>query len=493
LAILSLLSERLRESGGAESATLECSVGDGKSGEVESVVSGLPGDRVWSRLPVEFVAMTLHRSLAGCIAVSLIVAALGCGQRPKHLVLITVDTLRADRIGVYGYPEARTPAIDALAHESIRFDRAYSHASLTKPAVASLLTGKLADEHGVYHNQGKLNPEVRTLAELLSDQGFATAAFIGNYILRRGHGLERGFASYTTEFISMELKRPIPENPAAALVDDALEWAAEQAPDQRLFLWLHFLEPHGPYTPSDFDRPPIIPGEATLPESRSQSGRDAIPRYQWLGHGRLSEYLLRYDGEIADVDRHVETLLQGLRENGILDDSVVVFTSDHGEAFGEDGLYCAHGEGLDEVQLRVPLLLRIPGESPAVREDRVRLIDVMPTLLESLGLESAGLPGETVLRDRGDRRLVSQSVNFRQGRAWRGLRDDDFEIVEERGGATAIRRTKPSQLAEDEIVPEEIRDRLRAELERESGWHEVGAVRLQPKERKALRALGYVE
>jgi len=437
--------------------------------------------------------MTLLPPLRGCIALALIAFALGCERPPKHLVLITVDTLRADRIGAYGYPAAKTPVIDSLANESIRFDRAYSHASLTKPAVASLLTGRLADEHGVYHNQGRLNPEVRTLAEYLSDQGFETAAFIGNYILRRGHGLERGFASYTEEFVAMELKRPIPENPAGVLVDEALEWAASRPPDRRLFLWLHLLEPHGPYTPPDFERPPEVAGEPELPESRSQSGRHAIPRYQWLGHGRLSEYLLRYDGEIADVDRHLATLMDGLREIGILEDSVVVFSADHGEAFGEDDLYCAHGEGLDDVLLRVPLLLRIPGRSPAVRNDLVRLIDVMPTVLESLGVAFEGLPGETILRDRGDRRLVSQSVNFRQGRAWRGLRDDGFEIIEERGGDTRVRRTSPSRLAGEASIPDDVRERLRAELEQASGWHEVGAVRLQPKERRALRALGYVE
>jgi arylsulfatase A-like enzyme len=437
--------------------------------------------------------MKLLPALRGCIALTLIIAALGCERQPKHLVLITVDTLRADRIGAYGYEAAKTPVIDALASESLRFEHAYSHASLTKPAVASLLTGQLAEEHGVHHNQGKLNPEVRTLAEVLSQHGFETAAFIGNYILRRGHGLERGFASYTDEFVSMELKRPIPENPARVLVDDALEWAAAQAPDRRLFIWLHLLEPHGPYTPPDFERPPKIPGEAALPESRSQSGRHAIPRYQWLGHGRLSEYLLRYDAEITDVDRHVGALMQGLRENAILEDSVVLFTADHGEAFGEDDLYCAHGEGLDDVLLRVPLLLRIPGESPAVRNDRVRLIDVMPTLLESLGIESEGLPGETVLRDRGDRRLVSQTVNFRQGRAWRGLRDDGFEIVQEKDGATAVRRTSPAEPGEEKDVPPQVREQLSAELERVSRWHEVGAVRLRPTERKALRALGYVE
>ncbi len=437
--------------------------------------------------------MKLLPALRGCIALTLIIAALGCERQPKHLVLITVDTLRADRIGAYGYEAAKTPVIDALASESIRFEHAYSHASSTKPAVASLLTGRLAEEHGVYHNQGKLNPEVRTLAEQLSDNGFESAAFIGNFVLRRGYGLERGFTNYTDEFVSMELKRPMPENPAGLLVEDALAWVAAQPPDRRLFLWLHFLEPHGPYTPPDFERPPKIAGETELPESRSQSGHGAIPRYQWLGHGRLSEYRLRYDGEIAGVDRQLGTLLQGLRENGVLEDSALVFTADHGEAFGENDLYCAHGEGLDDVLLRVPLLLRLPGRPSAVRSDRVRQIDVMPTLLEVLGIESPELPGETVLRDRGDRRLVSQTVNFRQRRAWRGLRDDGFEIVEEQGGASVIRRTTSDPLAREKSIPTEVQDRMTAELERESGWREIGAVRLRPKEKKALRALGYVE
>lgn len=436
--------------------------------------------------------MALLPLLRRWAALALVALASGCADHPKHLVLITVDTLRADHIGAYGYAAGKTPTIDALASESIRFERAYSHASLTEPAVASLLTGRLASEHGVYHNLGVLDGGVRTLAEYLQEAGFETAGFVGNFVLRRGQGFERGFASYTEDFSSREPMRPIPLNHAGALVDAALNWLEKQEPDQRLFLWVHFLEPHGPYEQSDFKKRPD-PDEAELPLSDSESGRNAIPRYQWVGHGRLSDYVFRYDTEIKYVDWYISHLIQGLRKKGIFDESVVVFTADHGEAFGEDNLYCAHGEGLDEVLLRVPLLLRIPGEPPAVRNDAVRLIDVMPTLLEVLGIEADGLPGETLLRDRGDRRVISQSVNIYQARAWRGLRDRDFEIIQERNGATVVRRLSPDGQGSEQDVPREIREQLSSELEQVSRWSGLEEVPISARERDALRSLGYVE
>ncbi len=437
--------------------------------------------------------MALLPLLKRLIAAALIFAGgLGCESQPQHLVLITVDTLRADHIGAYGYEAARTPTLDSLAKESIRFERAYSHASLTQPAIASLLTGRLADEHGVYDNLSKLSGEVRTLAEQLNEAGFETAGFVGNYVLRRGQGFERGFAQYTDEFVSRERLRPMPANHAGILVDGALAWLGEQDPADRLFLWVHFLEPHGPYASLDF-RQPATEGELELPRSASHSGRNAIPRYQWVGHGRLAEYMLRYDEEIMYLDWYISFLLEGLRESGMFDDSVVLFAADHGEAFGEDELYCAHGEGLGEALLRVPLLLRVPGQPPAVRSDTVRLVDVMPTLLELLGLDGEGLPGETLLRDIGDRRVVSQSVNLHLKRAWRGLRDEGFEIIQEAGGPSVVRRLAPGGFADQEAVPTEIHQQLSAELERLSVWPEIEEIPLAPQEREALRALGYVE
>jgi len=441
---------------------------------------------------------------------------------PRHLVLVTVDTLRADRLGAYGYPAARTPHIDLLAQEALRFDRAYAHSSSTLPSIASLLTGKLPGEHGVYSNLGELPEQLPTLATRLQEEGFATGAFVGNFVLRPSRRLDRGFDDYTEEYSSREAVRAQPENEADVLTDAAISWLEERDPDERLFLWVHYQEPHGPYTPATFDPPAETQG-LVLGANEDNSGRGGIPKYQWLGHGRLAEYQARYDAEIAEVDRQLGRLLEALEARGILDDGVLVFAADHGEAFGEEDLYCAHGEGLGEALLRVPLLLRVAGAAAGERDDVVRLIDVAPTALDLLGVEHSDLAGESLLEQRGDRAVVAQ-LGVSPKKRWRSLREAGFEL-------SASATSRPSLRALDgerDASPEQKR-RLLAELERQAPWpagwgaalkalspesrealrkltpeeraalSELSRERLEalkaldPEEREALRALGYVD
>jgi arylsulfatase len=411
------------------------------------------------------------------------------GPRARHLVLVSVDTLRADRLGAYGHARARTPAVDALAAASIRFERAYAHSSMTLPSMASLFTGQLPSSHGTFSNFGKLSAELPTLASRLSQAGFSSAAFVGSYALRPVRGLDRGFGRYTRQYGSRELVRELPENLAGELTDEAIAWLEARAPSERLFLWVHYQEPHGPYTPERFD-PPVDDGRV-LPRSQSNSGQGAIPRYQWLGHGRSAEYEARYDGEVAEMDRQLGRLLDALRERGLFEESVVVFTADHGEAFGEDDLHFAHGEGLGEALLRVPLLLHVPGERAAVRGDAVRLIDVAPTALELLGLAAPELPGESLLRDVGDRPVVAQLV--RADRRWRSILGSGFSLVEgsEPAGFEPLAQdaaaAAPAERARE-------RQRLAGELERLAPWPgRQGQEPLSAEERSALEALGYVD
>lgn len=401
----------------------------------------------------------------------LLLLACAAPERPDHLVLITVDTLRADRLGAYGHADATTPHVDALARESLRFERAYAHSSMTLPSIASLLTGTLPAEHGIYSNRGALKKTTRTLAEYAREAGFRTGAFIGSYALRPNRRLSRGFEHYTRDFRDREQVREQPENRADWLTDRAIEWLAARAAGERFLLWVHYQEPHGPYTPQRFAAPPA--GGPTLPQSDSHSGRGAIPRYQWLGHGRLVEYQARYDGEIAEMDVQLGRLVQALRERGLLERSAVVFTADHGEAFGEDELYCAHSEGLDEVLLRVPLLVRAPGVTPAVRSDVVRQIDVAPTLLSLLGLEPRALAGRSLLEDGGDRPLVAQLV-LRDQR-WRSLRSGERLLVD------------------DDTRALSAADPLGAELERLAPWPVRLSDLVTQEEAEALRAMGYAQ
>ncbi|UCE87223.1 MAG: sulfatase [Deltaproteobacteria bacterium] len=442
--------------------------------------------------------------LARCAALALTGAtAIGCDpgpaqhSAPRHLALITVDTLRADRLGVYGYAAADTPSIDALAAESLRFERAYAHASATVPSMASLFTGQLPAQHGVLNNAGRIPAGAPTLAERLRGAGFATAAFVGNWALRPGRGFERAFETYTHSFIGREAVRPQPENPGRRLTDQALGWLDQRDPDARFLLWVHYQEPHGPYDPPSYDAQRGAEGaerERILHRSRTNSGRGAIPAYQWLGHGRLGDYLARYDGEVAETDRQIGRLLEGLRERRLLEDTLVILTADHGEAFGEENLYLAHGEGLGEVLVRVPLVIRMPGRPGAVRSDAVRLIDVAPTALALLGVEADGLAGQSLLREDGDRIAVAQLEPLRGGTRWRAIRDGRYELRETQPGGLALRDLERGGASLAPDAEPEVRSRLGAALRELAPWASAGAPpALSEQDREGLRALGYVD
>jgi arylsulfatase len=352
---------------------------------------------------------------------------------------------------------------------------------MTLPSVASLITGLLPSEHGIYANRGRLKVEHATLAARLKGAGFTNGAFIGNYALRPTRMLWQGFDRYTDTFREREQVREHPENDAPSLTGEAIAWLESLEEGTRFLLWIHYQEPHGPYTPPSF-REAAAHGP-TLPKAGSDSGRGAIPSYQWLGHGRLAEYQARYDGEVSVVDRQIGRLLDAFRERELLEHTVIAFTADHGEAFGEDDLYCAHGEGLSEALLHVPLLLFAPGLSPGTRSDRVRQIDVVPTLLSLLGLDAGALPGRTLLENDGDRPLVAQLV-LREER-WRSIRRGGFELIDDNDAPPQIRAAAGADAAP--------RAELLAELERLAPWplRLSDLQQLTEEEETNLRAMGY--
>lgn len=444
----------------------------------------------------EVKCSTLRRCAVLPILLAMLGIAVGCSElepRTRNLVLVTVDTLRPDRLGVYGYEAAKTPVFDQLAAESVRFERAYAHSSLTLPSITTLLTGRLPAAHGLASNGGTLSEGIDSLTSVLRAAGFRTAAFIGSFALRSETGLSRGFESYTDRYLSKEYFRP--ENPASFLTDGALVWLADLPPEERFFLWIHYQEPHGPYIPPGFVAPPPTPGEPELPMSDSNSGLGAIPRYQWLGHGRLSEYKIRYDAEIAEMDRQLGRLLAGLRRRGLFDDTLLVVTADHGEAFGEEDLFLAHGEGLGEVQQRVPLLLRVPGLAPRVRQDRVGLTDVAPTLLKLLGVDAGGVSGVSLLEEVGDRTIIAQVWSpIGSNNSWRSILDGEDELVQGQPvpGMLGLR----TKLRGPETSDPEVVARLRVTLNREARWPDLygkGQTDIDPADREALRAMGYLD
>jgi arylsulfatase len=358
---------------------------------------------------VDWSARNLLASVRRSAFVVLMCAASsGCGagapDSPRHLILISADTLRADHLGSYGHTLGLTPVLDALADESTRFERAYATAPFTLPSVASLHTGRHPEELGIRGNIGRLPGDVTTLAEAFRARGFGTAAAVGNFVLRPVTGLDRGFDLYDASFPQREGGRGVPERVAGSTTDAALaalDTLLERGAE-RTFLWVHYQDPHGPYTPPPGLRERYLQAEREAPggTTRLQSeGGGGIPPYQRIGEEReVAFYRAGYDGEIAYMDAEIGRLLEEVGRRGLLETSAVVFTADHGEALGERGYWFAHGERLDEAALRVPLLLRIPGAPVRARFEIASLVDLAPTLAELFGLELAGLSG----RDLGD-------------------------------------------------------------------------------------------
>jgi len=312
---------------------------------------------------------------------------LGCG-RPEpsgpDLVLITVDTLRADRLGCYGGRRDLGPAICSVGDSGTRFTWAFAAAPLTVPSVASILTSTYPSEHGFSQwSTDPLTKDLKTLAEILAAHGYRTAAFVSNPLLRRARDLERGFHLYDDRMPRRERSRPdYAERIARDATEAALDWLADARGPW--FLWIHYQDPHGPYEPPEAPEIREPPGGRRLPVLEHQSGWHGIPAYQALpGLRRPESYARRYDEEIRYVDLHIGRVLEALaaRERT----PIVVLTADHGEALGEDGYYFAHGHSVGLDQVRVPLLIRAPGLPNGVVPHPVSLLDVAPTLVHLAG------------------------------------------------------------------------------------------------------------
>jgi choline-sulfatase len=305
----------------------------------------------------------LRRRLAPLAAVPAALLAAGCGsgaspQLPDApgapIVLISIDTLRADHLPAYGYTGVATPHIDALARESVLFENAYSHCPLTLPSHVSLFTGLLPPENGVRNNIGyRLDPGHATLARLLKARGYATGAAVSAYVLRRETGIDAGF-DYYSEVATAAGTRAVGlvQRPGEQTVRLALDWL-RGVRDRRFFLFVHLFEPHSPYAPPEPFR---------------------------------SRYGQTYDGEVAAADAAVGDLVAGLRAMGVYDRSVVVLLSDHGEGLLDHG-EAEHGILLYREVLHVPLMLRLPGGARAgTRESApAGLRDVLPTLARLTG------------------------------------------------------------------------------------------------------------
>ena len=342
------------------------------------------------------------------IVASSLVAFFGCSDRaderratdptdrtdPRpNVVLITVDTLRPDYLGAYGFDHATSPRIDELAAKSVVFERALAAASVTAPAHASILTSRFTRQHtiGANNTNTQLSDE-RSVAEVFRDAGYATAAFVSNYVLRADSGLSRGFETYDDDVRREEAnRRGYYERIARDTNARALGWL-KRAGDAPFFLWVHYQDPHGPYSAPGAYRGrfslPGEPGEAPLAVNPTISGYRGVPNYQALEDASLaSEYRSRYADEIFYADEAIGDLLDAVESHRNGREQLVLLSADHGESLGEGEHYFEHGFGTTPQLAHVPMILRAPGLAPGRRSDPVHHVDIAPTLLELAGLE----------------------------------------------------------------------------------------------------------
>ncbi len=386
-------------------------------------------------------------------------------ESPLSVLLITIDTLRADRLGAYGDAKARTPALDSLARQGVVFERAYTPVPITLPAHVSLMTGLLPPAHGVRGNGAfVLGPNAPTLAEALKASGRRTAAFVGGFPLSRRFGLGRGFDEYDDAMSKAGgVNYDFAERRARDVVDAATRWmSANPGP---IFVWVHLFDPHAPHDPP--------------PEFRTDDP---------------------YRDEIASVDSAVSTLMAAWDARG--GRSMVIATSDHGEAFGEHGEW-SHSLFVYDTTLHVPLLVRAPGFEAGKRSRvTVGLTDIAATIFAAAGVKPGSIPGVglagALAPGARDRSLYAETMAPRLDFGWsdlRSLREDGFKW---------IRAPKPELYALTDD-PEEGRNRvledapraraLDAALSRTlSTTGERSASRAPDAESvERLRSLGYVQ
>lgn len=392
----------------------------------------------------------------------------------SHVVLISLDTTRADHFSCYGFPERTTPHIDEVAENAVRFEHVVSPVPITLPAHSSMLTGTIPPFHGVHHNIGyKLGAENITLAEILKGQGFQTAAIIGAIVLDRKMGLDQGFDLYNDQFGELHRNRFGRERKADEGTRAAIDWL-EKSSEEKSFLFLHYYDPHVEYAP---------------PEPFASAFSDNP-----------------YAGEIAYTDDCIGQVIGKLKELGIYDSTLLIITADHGEMLGEHG-EDEHTYFIYEAAIRVPMIIKVPGQdNPLTIAEPVGLVDIVPTVCSLLDIELPGpvqgmdlsgflrgeVPGQyerhIYAESTGPARIgVSSLMSISTGR-WKYIqapRAELYDVYADPGEARNL-------LADEKQRARILEDKLKQILEHSVRRDQDSSIELDAESIRKLESLGYV-
>ncbi|GGI95561.1 hypothetical protein GCM10008995_02060 [Halobellus salinus] len=414
----------------------------------------------------------------------------------RNVILLSADALRADHLSCYGYSRKTSPILDELAEESLQFMNAYSASSHTREAVPALLTGEYPD---VAVDSG-YNLAAETVASILSDEGYATAGFHSNPFVSRAYGFDQGFDHFDDDLHlgqhklialaqrAVDKLRNRHYARAEEINERSLVWVDSLDEDEPFFLWNHYMDTHGPYEPL---------GEyATLYSDTRLSGRDAQSLYQRAidEPGSITEserqFLVdMYDGEIRYNDAKIGEFLDALRKRELLEESLLIVTADHGDAFGEHGYY-EHPRYLYDELTHVPLLVRPPGGASEVVDAPTSTLDVAATIEDAVRENRSD--GTSLFDVSDDRRVFSQTRGEDEHSHIRryAVRTSEgccfCERDTELGG---IEFVEPS----DRSLRTELEAHIEARVRVENGDANVGDGKINEEIERRLSALGYTE
>jgi arylsulfatase A-like enzyme/Tfp pilus assembly protein PilF len=392
-----------------------------------------------------------------------------------NVLLVTLDTTRADRIGCYGYEKAKTPTLDALAANGVKFANTYCQVPLTLPSHCTLLTGTYPIAHHV-HNNGfySLSPDFETLSEILKAQGFKTAAFVSSFTVDSRFGLDQGFDDYDDSFLTDESAKSFQSERTADKTSASFwSWLGQNS-QQQFFSWLHYYDPHLPY------RPPA-------PFKEEFADRP-------------------YDGEIAFMDYYLGKTIDKLRETNILDKTLIVVVGDHGEALGEKN-EIDHGLFIYDDTLKVPLIFYAEKYLPKglVVNSRVRLIDIMPTILDMLKIQAPPqVQGESLLPQLGGKKKPDLATYVEtymppEYYGWSeliGLVDGKWKYIQapkpELYDLAADPKEETNLFRKEGRVVGRMKNTLRSLVDKYTFKAQGGGRKLSLEEQERLAALGYV-
>ena len=375
----------------------------------------LVGIAIWFFWPGPPSAPTLSRPMVD-----------GVPTEPPNIIMIVVDTLRADHLGIYGYHRPTSPNIDRIFGSGKIYEAAYAPTSFTPPSVMSILSGVYPLNHRVRMAFQKCPEDTVLFPQILKSAGYHTAAVVSNMILtNEAMGIGSRF-DYFDDFVDKGVPiRGGYERDAERTTDAALEWLNEaRFLKQPHFLWLHYMDPHGPYTPPE-DKPLHFDHETPIPVKLER-----IPKYNRLDDNTNGAfYVDRYDEEIAYADREIGRFLDIYEQQGLLENAIVLFIADHGESLLNHEQLFTHGWHVYEETVRVPWLMLAPNQTGGRIKTPISLVDVAPTLLDMVGFDNLNhFDGRSLLGEPNEH-IFLEGLGLGRGKQYRGLIQDQKKWV----------------------------------------------------------------